>query len=116
MNGKIVTIDERESIEEAVAVIFGQVVAVGKDNDIRDFIGEETVLIDLKGRTAIPGLIDSHCHMTSAGGSSMLTVDLSEESGVHNIADIQLRIAEKAKTTPKGEWILGVTPPNKVGP
>lgn len=108
MNGKIVTIDERESIEEAVAVIFGQVVAVGKDNDIRDFIGEETVLIDLKGRTAIPGLIDSHCHMTSAGGSSMLTVDLSEESGVHNIADIQLRIAEKAKTTPKGEWILGV--------
>jgi predicted amidohydrolase YtcJ len=107
-NGKIVTIDENESIEEAVAVKFGQIVAVGKNDEIKEFIGERTTVIDLKGRTVIPGLIDSHCHMTSTGGSNMLTVDLSEESGVRSIADIQARIAEKAGKTPKGEWILGV--------
>jgi predicted amidohydrolase YtcJ len=107
-NGKIVTIDENESIEEAVAVKFGLIVAVGKNDEIREFIGEGTTVIDLKGRTVIPGLIDSHCHMTSTGGSNMLTVDLSEESGVHSIADIQARIAEKATKTSKGEWILGV--------
>ncbi len=108
INGKIVTIDESESIEEAVAVKFGLIVAVGKDDEIRGFIGEGTTVIDLKGRTVIPGFIDSHCHMTSTGGSNMLTVDLSEESGVRSIADIQDKIAEKARTTPKGEWILGV--------
>jgi predicted amidohydrolase YtcJ len=108
INGKIITIDENESIEEAIAVKFGLIVAVGKDDEIREYIGEGTTVIDLKGRTVIPGLIDSHCHMTSTGGSNMLTVDLSEESGVYSIADIQARIAEKATKTPKGEWILGV--------
>jgi len=108
INGKIITIDENESIEEAIAVKFGLIVAVGKDDEIREYIGEGTTVIDLKGRTVIPGLIDSHCHMTSTGGSNMLTVDLSEESGVYSIADIQARIAEKATKTPKREWILGV--------
>ena len=108
INGKIVTIDESESIEESIAVKFGLIVAVGKEDEIRGFIGEGTTVIDLKGRTVIPGFIDSHCHMTSTGGSNMLTVDLSEESGVRSIADIQARIAETARTTPKGDWILGV--------
>ena len=62
-NGKIVTIDENESIEEAVAVKLGRIVAVGKNDEMRDFIGEDTTVIDLKGRTVIPRLIDSHCHV-----------------------------------------------------
>jgi len=106
-NGKIVMVDERESIAEAVAVKFGKILAVGADDEIRALVGEGTKVIDLKGRTVIPGLIDSHCHMMSTAIGMVNTIDLSEEAGVKSIADIKARIAEKARTTPKGELILG---------
>jgi len=109
LNGKIVTVDDRESIAEAVAVKFGKILAVGSNDVIKGLIGEETDVIDLKGRTVIPGLIDSHCHMISTGITMMMDiVDLSEEAGVKSIGDIKAKIAEKAKKTPKGEWIIGV--------
>jgi predicted amidohydrolase YtcJ len=107
LNGKIVTVNERESIAEAVAVKFGRVLVVGINSEIKASIGEETGVIDLKGRTVIPGLIDSHCHMMSTAIGMVNTVDLSEEAGVKSIADIKVRIAEKARATPKGELILG---------
>ncbi|MFQ6053970.1 MAG: amidohydrolase [Candidatus Bathyarchaeia archaeon] len=109
LNGKIVTVDVEGSIAEAVAVKFGRILAVGTNREIERSIGGETDVIELDGRTVIPGLIDSHCHMASTGASTMMGVlDLSEEAGVGTIADIQARIAEKARTTPEGEWIVGV--------
>jgi predicted amidohydrolase YtcJ len=107
-NGKIVTIDEDESIAEAVAVKYGIIIAVGGNDEIHEYIADETKVIDLAGRTTIPGLIDSHCHMVATGARKLLSVDLSEEAGVKSIADIQERLAEKAKATPKGEWVVGI--------
>ena len=107
LNGKIVTVDEENSVEEAVAVKFGRILAVGKNNEIEGMVGEGTEVIDLEGRTVIPGLIDSHCHIVSSGARRAMSVDLSEEAGVRSIADIQMRLAERAKTTPKGEWVTG---------
>jgi len=106
-NGKIVTIDETESIVEAVAVKFGKILTVGKNEDVEVLIGNDTNVIDLKERTVIPGLIDSHCHMIATGGRRMITVDLSQEAGVRSIGDIKAKIAEKAKDTPSGKWIFG---------
>lgn len=107
LGGKIVTVDEVESIKEAVAAKFGRIIAVGTDVEVEGFIGEDTEVIDLKGRTVIPGLIDSHCHMMSTGEGILVgVIDLSEETGVKRIADIKRRIEEKAATTPKGEWIV----------
>jgi len=106
-NGKVVTVDVKESIVEAVAVKFGRVLHVGSDEDVKAYVGDDTEVIDLKGRTVIPGLIDSHCHMASTGLSKLMTVNLSEEAGVTSIADIQARLAEKAETTSEGEWIRG---------
>ncbi|MGD2200877.1 MAG: amidohydrolase [Candidatus Bathyarchaeota archaeon] len=109
LNGKVVTIDPDESIAEAVAVKWGKIVAVGEDDKVERLIGNETRVIDLEGRTVIPGLIDSHCHMVATGISRMAgAVDLSEEAGVRSIADLQMRLAEKAKATPRGEWVVGV--------
>jgi predicted amidohydrolase YtcJ len=109
INGKIVTMDDKESIAEAVAVKFGKILAVGSNNVVKKLIGAQTKVIDLEGRTVIPGLIDSHCHIISAGiSSTMGIVDLSEESGVKSISDIKAKIAEKARDIPKGEWIICV--------
>ncbi|HEC41083.1 hypothetical protein LCGC14_1603170 [marine sediment metagenome] len=106
-NGKIVTMDEKESIAEAVAVYFNKIVAVGNNSDIQKDIGKETKVIDLKGRTVIPGLIDSHAHFLAVGADRKLYEDLSEEAGITSIADIQANLREIAKNTPSGNWIFG---------
>ena len=108
VNGKIITVDEDESIVEAVAVKFGKIALVGSNKDIKRSIGDGTKVIDLEGKTVIPGLIDSHSHMISTGARMIRDVDLSEEVGVKSISDIKKKIAEKAKTTPRGEWIICV--------
>jgi hypothetical protein len=106
-NGKIVTMDEEESIREAAAVKFGKILAVGTNSQIEGLVGDSTKVIDLRGRMVIPGLIDSHCHIVSSGARMVMNVDLSEEAGVRSIADIQERLADRARGTPKGEWITG---------
>src|ERR1043165_2106578 len=64
--GKILTMDGEWSVKEALAVRDGRFVAVGTNRDMRPFTGPRTRIIELAGRTVIPGLIDSHVHATSA--------------------------------------------------
>jgi predicted amidohydrolase YtcJ len=81
--GKILTVDDTFSIKEAVAIRDGRFAAVGSDGEIRDYIGPNTRVIDLGGRTVIPGLIDSHIHATVAGLSwdAELHWELNRKSG-----------------------------------
>ena len=106
-NGKIITVDSQDSIQEAVAVKFGRILAVGTNEDIKSLIGPATDIIDLEGKTVIPGLIDSHCHMALVGVGRMLTEDLSEEAGIRSISDIQSALAKRSQNTPSGEWVTG---------
>jgi predicted amidohydrolase YtcJ len=107
INGKIITVDDLDSIQEAVAVKFGRILAVGSRGNIDALIGEGTQVIDLGGRTVIPGLIDSHSHIIREGVVRRINVDLSEEAGVRSITDLQARLAERAAETPPGEWVTG---------
>jgi predicted amidohydrolase YtcJ len=107
VNGIIVTMDKEESIVEALAVKFGRFLKVGSTNEINGLIGENTKVFDLKGKTVIPGLIDSHCHMMSVGAAREIFVDLSEEAGVRSIGDLIERLKDRADKTPEGEWVLG---------
>ncbi|MHA1984378.1 MAG: amidohydrolase [Candidatus Hodarchaeales archaeon] len=106
-NGKIITIDTNEAIHEAVACLFGRFLAIGATNDILRFKGEKTKIIDLQGKSGIPGLIDSHSHMIANGLARKLYIDLSMESGIRSISDIQDRLRSRAKKVVEGEWIIG---------
>ena len=66
LNGKIVTLDAAMPTAEALAVRDGKIVAVGTSADVRAFAGAGTRMIDLEGRTVVPGLIDSHMHAIRA--------------------------------------------------
>ncbi len=68
-NGKIVTVDERFTIAQAVAVKGDRIVAVGTNQEIARLAGPNTRTIDLRGRTVIPGLIDNHMHLLRAGNT-----------------------------------------------
>jgi predicted amidohydrolase YtcJ len=102
-NGKIITVDKDFSIKEAVAIKNGRFVVVGADNDVRRWVGPTTRVVDLAGRTVIPGLIDSHIHATVAG--------LSWDAELHwefarSLADGLKQIGAAAKEKPPGTWIV----------
>src|SRR5437899_11025042 len=66
-NGKIITVDERFTIAQAVAIAGDRIVAVGANQDIVRMAGPNTRRIDLRGRAVTPGLIDNHMHLLRAG-------------------------------------------------
>ena len=101
--GKIVTVDGAFNIVSALAIRGDRIVATGGDADLTPLIGPQTRVVDLKGRTVIPGLHDSHMH-TMNGGVNELAVSLA---GARSIRDVQNAFAARAATTPRGEWILG---------
>ncbi len=72
-HGRILTVDSRDSVAEALAVLDGKIVAVGSDEQILRLAGEATRRIDLHGRTATPGLIDSHAHIADARSRTALS-------------------------------------------
>ena len=103
INGKIVTVDDRFSIQEAVAVRDGKILAVGTTASIRALAGPSTRVVDVKGRTVIPGLIDSHVHMLRAGFRWVEEVRLDDATSVEQILE---RIRDRAAVIRPGQWIL----------
>ncbi len=73
--GFIYTVDDRNSVQQAIAIQGGRIVYVGTDQGARVFIGKQTNVIDLQGKMVMPGLVDTHNHAI-AGGSQLLDCDL----------------------------------------
>ncbi|HEX8038700.1 MAG TPA: amidohydrolase family protein, partial [Chryseosolibacter sp.] len=101
-NGKVVTVDGDFTIAQALAIKNGRILAVGDDQRILDLKGDSTMLIDLEGRTVIPGLNEGHAHPIAASQS-----ELSEPiPDVRTIAELLQWIAHEASVKKKGEWIV----------
>jgi predicted amidohydrolase YtcJ len=106
-NGKIITVDSEFSIAQAVAAKDGKIVAVGTDDEIKTFIGEKTKVINLKGNTMLPGINDTHCHISDwALTRPPFMLDIRFPT-VKSLADIIEMVAAKAREIKPGEWILG---------
>ncbi len=101
LNGKVITVDPRRGIAGAVAIAGNRILAVG-DAAARAALAPATRVIDLGGRTVVPGLIDGHAHMDREG----LKTALPSLAGVRSIADILDRIADLAARAAPGEWIV----------
>jgi predicted amidohydrolase YtcJ len=102
-NGKIVTVDAAMPQAQAIAVTGDRITAVGTNDAIQKLIGPATQVIDLEGRLAIPGLIESHGHFMGLGQSKM-TLDLMD---VKYWDEIVSMVAAAAKQAKPGEWIVG---------
>ena len=102
-SGNIVTVDERIGTVQALAARGGRILAVGSNDDIRKLIGDRTKVINLDGRTAIPGFIEGHGHFTGVGNATLI-LDLSKVDNWDQVVDM---VAAAAKRTAPGEWIVG---------
>lgn len=103
LHGKILTMDSENLEVEALAAKGEAILAVGGDQDIQSYVGDDTTVIDLKGMLAVPGLIDGHGHYMSLG-ESLMGIDLRHAQTWEEIVDMVAQEVLKAKP---GEWIVG---------
>lgn len=98
-NAAIYTADAGKPRAKAMAVRGGRVVAIG--DEVRGFIGPKTQVVDLQGAAVIPGLIDSHVHMSGLG-QLLETADLRH---VKSVAEVAAMVKARAVRLPKGSWV-----------
>jgi len=103
INGNIYTVNERQPRAEAIAVKGGRVVFVGSNADAKTFQEASTRVVDLTGKTVIPGLTDSHCHIFGIGAREM---NLNLE-GTDTLEAFLARVKERAEKTEAGKWVTG---------
>ena len=105
VGGKIVTLDQKASIEEAIAIRDGRISAVGSSADIGMLAGPRTMTVNLDGRTVIPGLIDSHLHAIRDGRTFVVRLDWSRVSTLKQALDT-IRAARRKLSS--GSWIVAI--------
>lgn len=103
LNGKIITVDQHFSIQQAAAAAGDRIVFVGSNKESKRFIGSKTNVIQLEGKTVLPGLIDAHAHLHSLG-EQLSYLDIT---GTASYRQVIQRVAERVKTVKPGEWIIG---------
>jgi predicted amidohydrolase YtcJ len=102
-NGIIHTVDENNTVVEAVAVKDGKILSTGSTNMIQSYIGKETATIDLNGRLMTPGLIEGHGHFMGMG-YSLMSLNLMGTTSYQDVVD---KVREAVAGAEAGEWILG---------
>ncbi len=102
-NGRIITMDARDSRAESLAIEGDRIIRVGSASDFQDLIDRDWPVLDLEGKTVLPGFIDTHGHMMMTG-LSVMGIPLDD---VENIDQILERVAEYAARADKGAWVRG---------
>jgi predicted amidohydrolase YtcJ len=100
--GRIATLAHGEGLVQALAVANGLIHATGTDEDIQRFRGPDTRIVDLGGRTVVPGLCDSHLHVVRGGRFYNLEL---RWDGVPSLGKALSMVREQAARTPQGQWV-----------
>jgi predicted amidohydrolase YtcJ len=108
LNGKILTVDRQFSTREALAIRDGRIAALGSSAEMKKLAGAKSRVIDLQGRTVIPGLIDNHMHAIRAAQTFSTEVNWI---GATSLAEALGGIHEAAQKMKPGSWLIVVTPP-----
>ncbi len=105
LNGNIYTMDVARPRAQAMAIdsISGRIIAVGDDDEVRRTGGLHTELVDLRGKTVLPGFIDAHIHLLSYAYRAH-HIDAGTCASEDEVAAL---VSQRAKQTPGGQWILG---------
>ena len=104
-NGNIITVDRNFNIYEAIAIKNNKILNVGNYKKIESLIGPKTFLFDLKGKSALPGFIDSHIHFLMTLQTSKY-INLRPEN-ITTLDDLLHKIKERSLHVNPGEWIIG---------
>jgi predicted amidohydrolase YtcJ len=104
-NGKIITVDDRFTIAQAVAVRGDRIVAVGTNTDVTRLAGPNTRRIDLRGRAVIPGLIDNHLHLLRAGTTWQREV---RWDGIGSRKEALDLLRARVKAVKPGQWLYNL--------
>lgn len=103
INGNIYTVNDRQPRAEALAVKAGKIIFVGSAKDAKVYQAAATRVVDLRGRTVVPGLTDAHYHLAGVGEREM-TLNLE---GTTSLKDFLAKVQERARRSERGKWITG---------
>ncbi len=103
-HGTVLTVDAHDRVAQAIAVRDGRIVIAGSDSQVRRLIGKRTKVVDLNGRTATPGLIDSHGHFLAGALQELYDIDLTHTT---SLSDLLAAVKGRAATAKPGEWLSG---------
>src|SRR5215831_15219943 len=108
INGQVLTMDAHDTVAQAVAVRDGKIVALGTTAEVELLAGASTQVLDLDGRTAIPGLTDCHVHLASDASRAVESVECRDlyDSAIDSVGAITARITQWAASTRPGQWIV----------
>jgi predicted amidohydrolase YtcJ len=109
INGTIIQMDPSNSTAEALAVKGDKIAAVGTNQSIQGLAGDNTRIVDLGGKTLLPGFYDTHSHFPSSGTVALFRVDCNSPpmGTMKEIGDIIAALKKRAQENPEGEWIRG---------
>ena len=105
-NGNVLTVDPDDRLARAISISKGIIQKVGTNAEVLPFIGPTTRVIDVKGRTVTPGIIDAHNHMLYFGEQLKYRLDIRPPK-VRTKLDLLKVVREATKTKPEGDWIYG---------
>lgn len=103
VGGTVLTQDPQRPRAEAVAIRDGRFAAVGSAEQVRALAGPGTRVVELRGGTVVPGLVDGHCHLYGLGAA----LEVLPLKGLTSAQAVVERVAEVARARPEGEWIAG---------
>ena len=104
INGNVITVDERNPRAEAVAIEGARILAVGSNAEIEALRVADTRVIDLEGKTVVPGLVDGHLHFAGLGADRGNALDLADAASEADAAELVRRLAQRMEP---GQWITG---------